>query len=207
MASHCIRSTVRENSVPVGPGMVQPISICHWFGGKVTSSVPPSKVFMMWATTSETLSPLASVEADAVTATASVKNMGRNAHIFATPSNDTNYPGRICTGNSRIVPSGLELQQSRGQTLVVARLAPPQPSVPCLASIPNAIDPKYFRHPKGQKNAPTPRSIRIGLKKRGGPTHRIELIRQPVGKRSRRQSQRPFCHPRIQESITPSRRQ
>ena len=25
--------------------------------------------------------------------------------------------------------------------------------------------------------------IRISLKKRGGPTHRIELIRQPVGKR------------------------
>ena len=25
--------------------------------------------------------------------------------------------------------------------------------------------------------------IRINLKKRGGPTHRIELIRQPVGKR------------------------
>jgi len=28
-----------------------------------------------------------------------------------------------------------------------------------------------------------PAEIRISLKKRGGPTHRIELIRQPVGKR------------------------
>ena len=28
-----------------------------------------------------------------------------------------------------------------------------------------------------------PADIRISLKKRGGPTHRIELIRQPVGKR------------------------
>ena len=28
-----------------------------------------------------------------------------------------------------------------------------------------------------------PVEIRISLKKRGGPTHRIELIRQPVGKR------------------------
>ena len=34
------------------------------------------------------------------------------------------------------------------------------------------------------KNAPRlPADIRISLKKRGGPTHRIELIRQPVGKR------------------------
>jgi hypothetical protein len=28
-----------------------------------------------------------------------------------------------------------------------------------------------------------PAHIRISLKKRGGPTHRIELIRQPVGRR------------------------
>jgi len=28
-----------------------------------------------------------------------------------------------------------------------------------------------------------PAEIRISQKKRGGPTHRIELIRQPVGKR------------------------
>jgi len=28
-----------------------------------------------------------------------------------------------------------------------------------------------------------PAEIRISLKKRGGPTHRIELIRQPIGKR------------------------
>ncbi len=28
-----------------------------------------------------------------------------------------------------------------------------------------------------------PADIRISLKKRGGPTHRIELIRQPVGRR------------------------
>ena len=28
-----------------------------------------------------------------------------------------------------------------------------------------------------------PADIRISLKERGGPTHRIELVRQPVGKR------------------------
>jgi hypothetical protein len=28
-----------------------------------------------------------------------------------------------------------------------------------------------------------PADIRISLKKRGGPTHRIELVRQPVGRR------------------------
>ncbi len=28
-----------------------------------------------------------------------------------------------------------------------------------------------------------PAGIRISLRKRGGPTHRIELIRQPVGRR------------------------
>ena len=71
--------------------------------------------------------------------------------------NDTNYPGRICTANWRIVPSGLELQQSRGQICRGTTRSPLLPSVPCLASFPNAIDSKYFRHPKGQKNAPTSR--------------------------------------------------
>lgn len=28
-----------------------------------------------------------------------------------------------------------------------------------------------------------PADVRISLKKRGGPTHRIELVQQPVGKR------------------------
>jgi hypothetical protein len=36
---------------------------------------------------------------------------------FVMSPNDTNYPGRICTANWRIVPSGLELQQSRGKFL------------------------------------------------------------------------------------------
>ena len=37
---------------------------------------------------------------------------------------------------------------------------------------------KQFQFPKGQAA-----DIRISLKKREGPTHRIELVRQPVGKR------------------------
>jgi hypothetical protein len=41
-----------------------------------------------------------------------------------------------------------------------------------------------LRFPKGQKMPRLTADIRISLKKRGGATHRIELVRQPVGKRS-----------------------
>ena len=54
----------------------------------------------------------------------------------------------------------------------------------CTVSLRNVLAASRLRLPKGQETPRLTAEIRISLNKRGGPTHGIELVRQPFGKRS-----------------------